>query len=589
MRKRYTAQNLYKTTLTNPVPAISAVWDWYDVFTIVVDEAPSTTLTEWFLIIDYNNAAKRDEIKFHAVSGSTFSYYRKDRDLLNTWAISKRHDSGAYIQINVVQEYHKHLYDNLDDFWYIEDFGGDDIRVFGGIVDSPSWQVTVADTNLYTLTDGTWYIFFDYADNTFKKLASTSWYSWIAVATVVVASNEITSITDTRPLVVPVRYDSDVFEFSATWELKLINNTTISDATTSTKWRSRLSLAADIIARTAGAIALTPENTVTAPSTPQTNDEWFIPALDSTWMINVWFLPTVVQWLDARVTTAEADIVTLEADVLTPTYLIDAWEDVAAGDVLRCWLSFAGDSISQVSADGKVNLWYSTTLYYVWQSFTTVNGWALSSIGVYLYKIGTPTWTITCNVYNSTGTLLIETSSTTINEADLWTSSGGTLQTFTFSWDKYLEAATVYYIELQFAWRAVSTSNYTWVREWAASDLYAWGDSYLIDNANTWSVNSWDDLRFSVTVSAVSETTTKAYKASASTWATNKVIWFARAITVADNPITVDVAISKTQTWLTAWQTYYLSNTEWAVSTSIWSSTVTIWRAVSATTLVKLF
>jgi hypothetical protein len=64
-----------------------------DVFTITVDETPLSTLQEGFLVIDFNIIEKRDFIKYHDVTGNTFSYYRKDRDLLNNGSKAIRHNA----------------------------------------------------------------------------------------------------------------------------------------------------------------------------------------------------------------------------------------------------------------------------------------------------------------------------------------------------------------------------------------------------------------------------------------------------------------------------------------------------------------
>jgi hypothetical protein len=38
----------------------------------------------------------------------------------------------------VVKEFVEHLFENVDDFGYIEDFENDDIKVYGGYVDTPA-------------------------------------------------------------------------------------------------------------------------------------------------------------------------------------------------------------------------------------------------------------------------------------------------------------------------------------------------------------------------------------------------------------------------------------------------------------------
>lgn len=309
MRKRYTTQNLYKTNLTNPVNWIDDIGNTDDVFTITVDETPLSTLSEWFLVIDFNIPDKRDFIKYHDVTWNVFSYYRKDRDLLNNGSKSIRHNAWAYVQINVVKEFTEHLFNNVDDFGYIEDFWNDDIKVYGWYVDTPTWPTLIADARLNWLSNGTRYIFFDYADNTFKKLSSTSWYIGFQVATIVVSSGDITSITDTRTLDLPVRYDPTVFDFGADWELKLVGSPSISDATTATKGRVRLWDLTDHENATAWPVVVTTENLVKT-STGAT-DENKVPILDEYWYIDWSMIPTIIlanatdSWTDTYVTTAD--------------------------------------------------------------------------------------------------------------------------------------------------------------------------------------------------------------------------------------------------------------------------------------------
>jgi hypothetical protein len=274
----------------------------------------------------------------------------------------------------------------------------------------------------------------------------------------------------------------------------------------------------------------------------------------------------------------------VKAESFMPSYSVTAWEALSAGDVLRFWLgSYSGDSITQSLSNSQINLGRDTSDYQLWQSFQTVNGWLLSSISLWLFRSGSPTWDLSIEVYSDTGATLVGVSTNTVDASTLTTSSSWSEYTFNFG--TLLDASTTYYFKLVSSNTSTNSSNFVRARFYTSTSYGGW-DAYQINSSNTWNVIAWDDLKFSLTVSAVSETSTKAYKASAWTLSAASVIWIARTSASADASVQVDVLINSEQSSLTVWSDYYVSNTAWEVSTTPWSTSKKIWTAVTATTLI---
>jgi len=89
----------------------------------------------------------------------------------------------------------------------------------------------------------------------------------------------------------PVRYDSDVFQIWTDWELKLVNNTTISDATTLSKGRVRLGTLTDHQSQTAWAVVVQTSNLVKTPDATPSNDENKVPILSWDWYVDKFVSP----------------------------------------------------------------------------------------------------------------------------------------------------------------------------------------------------------------------------------------------------------------------------------------------------------
>lgn len=199
MFKRFQWENLYRTTLAWEIPAITSI-DWsnnLDIFDIEVATAPKNS--KWWIIIDFTNTSKRDLIYFHDVSWTTLKYYRKDRDLLLTWAIWEQHEEWAIAQINDVSEWIDYLFANVDDFWKVEDMSGNRAAIQGWKIDYWTTNiVTVSDLSATALADWTWYAVFNYSTWSLAFVSSFDSSIHLKLATVIVASSEISSITDDR-------------------------------------------------------------------------------------------------------------------------------------------------------------------------------------------------------------------------------------------------------------------------------------------------------------------------------------------------------------------------------------------------------
>lgn len=255
-----------------------------------------------------------------------------------------------------------------------------------------------------------------------------------------------------------------------------------------------------------------------------------------------------------------------------------AGETITAGQALRYANAAAGETNwPGVWTLNNMIFQFSTTLQAVWQSFTTVAWWMLSSIAVNLKKTGTPTWNITMDVYTNDNLVTpLYTSSTTVTAASLTTSYA--TSTFNFS-NAYLAPATVYRFRLSSSW-SNSASNYINCGDTTA--WYAWWISYNIDSGNAWSTWS-NDLWFTATIASTGETSGRLYKTSASFWYTVWFIWFARQSVSAAATVQVDTALTKNQSWLTPVVDYFLGNTAWSVSTTAWTVSKKIWKSLSAT------
>lgn len=262
------------------------------------------------------------------------------------------------------------------------------------------------------------------------------------------------------------------------------------------------------------------------------------------------------------------------------TFDFIAWESLVPWDILRYGLSLWWETISQNSwtyEDTRDYVWYDNTSTKIWQSFTIVSWWSLSTIKIRLFKRWTPTSNLTLKILDwaSWTANVLFTSSNTIAESSLtWTESE---YTFNFSW---IITPWFYYMELSVP-RANSTSNYTvWIT--STWDAYAWWTMYYINNTWVWSSIA-RDRRMVIAVTASTEDNNKVYKALASSTLTSKVVWACFTTQALDSAFKwVIWWVLWWFTWLTKWEVYYLQNI-WTIALTAWTTSVKVGKAISAT------
>jgi len=191
MKSRYTVQDAYKVRITADISPISTSGDPLTEYSFTVETAP--TDSEWRLVINFNDTARKDKIYFHRRSTTTLYYYRKNRGNPTV-----THYENEYVQMNNFAERFNYNFDNVDDFWLIQDMWTNKAVILGGMVDYWSWVVEIANTATTELADWTRYAVLDYADGTLKFVDTYTIATHCLLWQVVVVSIDITSITDKR-------------------------------------------------------------------------------------------------------------------------------------------------------------------------------------------------------------------------------------------------------------------------------------------------------------------------------------------------------------------------------------------------------
>lgn len=219
MKWRYLAQNLYKSTISQTVPAIWLSGTQLDEFEIICTNPPANS-SGW-IFLDFEYVEKRDLIFFHKKVWNTIYYYRKNRDLLNNWSRNVRHEEQASLQQNDVSERINFLTKNVDDFWFVEYpyWGNLILKVYWGLVKLFSTEQTIPDTILTTV-NWTKELVFKFADTSFSLIDTVdlSTLVWIHIWTVVALAWAITSYTDVRTISFWPQFSATYFEMLA-WQI----------------------------------------------------------------------------------------------------------------------------------------------------------------------------------------------------------------------------------------------------------------------------------------------------------------------------------------------------------------------------------
>ena len=175
-----------------------------------------------------------------------------------------------------------------------------------------------------------------------------------------------------------------------------------------------------------------------------------------------------------------------------------------------------------------------------------------------------------------------------IDEQVNWSWSGG--QTYNFSW-LWVDLVPWNTYTLEINW--VSNLDY----DNTSFPLWSWNVHLTTwdSNRNFWVIsitadetvdiieNKWNYVFYSPEVNINDQF----MKTDASDSSKIDALWIARIATSALASWKIDSSwISKTQTWLSIWSKYYLSDTPWAISTTPWTNTQKIWIAWSSTWLL---
>lgn len=258
-----------------------------------------------------------------------------------------------------------------------------------------------------------------------------------------------------------------------------------------------------------------------------------------------------------------------------------AWENITA------WNALYISDYDTIVWNTKTAWWTATRFWWTWadpyqvkvaQSFTINSNYTnISKIELSPYKTWTPTDNViirieTDNAWSPSWTLVDANATLTITSWELTLSEVIITKTFTpFNLNTW-----TYWIVYSRSWSLDNTNHYYLTRN---TPDYTW---WLVKYYN-WSIWTsywdWKDTYFQIY-----QTSWKAYKTDASNPSKINFIWFAtNTVSSWWNTIVDTSWVSATQSGLTIWSDYYLSNTPWAISTTPWTNVVNVWKAVSAT------
>lgn len=279
---------------------------------------------------------------------------------------------------------------------------------------------------------------------------------------------------------------------------------------------------------------------------------------------------------------------TIDEFVATATlseYFGVAWEILTAWETLRLWVwSLAWSTYTQSSGWSYRSMKNHSDTRQVGQLFQLADGGVLSEISLRILGYWSPTWDISVSVYADQWDTLIATSTNTIDSSTLTTSApSGDQCTFNFDEEKILEASTNYYVVINKTW-SDDPSNY--IRLAVDTSSSTWRHLYEINISWVWTERSWDTLKHTVTVNAISESISKLYKTNSRNASLTSFVWFARNNCALDEEVVVDFLITKNQSSLTPGTRYYLSDTLWGVSSTPWTIEKSVGVAVSETDIM---
>lgn len=257
-----------------------------------------------------------------------------------------------------------------------------------------------------------------------------------------------------------------------------------------------------------------------------------------------------------------------------------AGESLTVWQPVRYWYTYAGQSITFWTDNNNDSIWYdSASSYAKWWSFYVTVWWKLTAINMWLKKVGSPTFNLNMRLYNSTWSVLIATSSTTVAASWLTTWYVSTA----FAFDNIILWPLETYIFMCVPSVVWWTSNY--VQTWQANtDWYYWnGTGYRMDSGGVFTEQSLDRWTWSVTIGAAWESASKLYRTRWLTYRESLCVWFCWLTVATDATTKLHMLVNNDQSWLTPGEIYYIADSYWTISTTAWKYSKAIWRAISTT------
>ena len=165
MKNRYNVTNFYSTTLTIPLTLTPSSTGST---TIPVSALPALSDGKFFhLIIKPTDITNRIVLRAYN-SGGVCKVDNRDITAARSFP------QDTLVAIFDVAEMFNIAFKQIDDWGFVEQKFQNSVRIYGGDYILAGINGTVATTDITSLADGTWEIVFDYADSTFKNIATSA-------------------------------------------------------------------------------------------------------------------------------------------------------------------------------------------------------------------------------------------------------------------------------------------------------------------------------------------------------------------------------------------------------------------------------
>lgn len=204
MKSQYRAVNRY----ISKIKATSGI-DWTSVSgTFQIDDISVGwfSLPQWnfiyFVTADFAQTGKEEIFRIVNTTGDVLTY---DKRISVWWYVKPSHSWGASLRINDAADILNEMSDNIDNFGDINLIEGTQtIKVWGWVFNNSGIVYQIAN-QVFIVTSGqlvdnsTNYVHFDLTTRLFVISASSTYWAWICMASVVVAAWAIWTIVDLRP------------------------------------------------------------------------------------------------------------------------------------------------------------------------------------------------------------------------------------------------------------------------------------------------------------------------------------------------------------------------------------------------------